>query len=104
LGTSSQLLDLALRIRELLGVSGDLSIFLLNDVFEFMKVSRDGAEECIGKGVGWFCVLWLDQSRTLTVNWEVVLQGEAYCLDRQLKLLFQARKRISDKKSSDNEL
>jgi hypothetical protein len=50
LGTSSQLLDLALRIRELLRVSGDLRIFLLNDVFELLKVSRDGAEERIGKG------------------------------------------------------
>jgi hypothetical protein len=41
-----------LRIRELLGVSGGLSVFLLNDVFELLKVSRDGAEERIGKG-GW---------------------------------------------------
>jgi hypothetical protein len=52
LGASSQLLDLTLSIRELLRVSGDLSIFLLNDAFKLLKVSRDGAEERIGKG-GW---------------------------------------------------
>jgi hypothetical protein len=52
LGANSQLLDLALRIQELLGGSGDLSIFLLNDVFGLLKVSRDGAEERIGKGNG----------------------------------------------------